>query len=60
MGEIEIYNNGDLQRDFTYVGDIVEALHKLIKANSTIWKKCCENDSLSPVAPIMCFKHWLF
>lgn len=28
--EIEVYNNGDMARDFTYIGDIVEALYRLM------------------------------
>ena len=26
---IDIYNNGNMKRDFTYVGDLVEAISKL-------------------------------
>lgn len=29
--EIQIFNNGDMQRDFTYVDDIVENLYRLVK-----------------------------
>ncbi len=47
--EIEIYNNGEMKRDFTYVDDLVEAVVRL----------CCiiprdpviKGDSMSPVAP---------
>lgn len=51
---IDIYNNGDMSRDFTYVGDLVHAITLLIDtipnqlALST-QTKCA--DSLSPVAP---------
>ncbi|NBC27890.1 MAG: NAD-dependent epimerase/dehydratase family protein [Bacteroidetes bacterium] len=27
---IDVYNEGDMSRDFTYVGDIVESIHRLI------------------------------
>lgn len=30
--EIEVYNNGDLRRDFTYVEDIVEGICKIMEA----------------------------
>lgn len=51
---IDIYNNGDMHRDFTYVSDLVRALRLLIDqppvrpasaADIPAW------DSLSPVAP---------
>lgn len=51
---IDIYNNGDMHRDFTYVSDLVRALRLLIDqppvrpasaADMPAW------DSLSPVAP---------
>ncbi|AKG73472.1 NAD-dependent epimerase [Salinicoccus halodurans] len=28
---IDVYNNGDMLRDFTYVDDIVESIHRLVK-----------------------------
>lgn len=28
---IDVYNNGDMMRDFTYVGDIVEAISRLVE-----------------------------
>ena len=52
--EIDIYNNGDMYRDFTYVDDLVRAIKLLIDvpperpANKTDIE---EGDSLSPVAP---------
>ena len=50
--KIDIYNNGKLYRDFTYVGDIVNAVCLLINKapNSKQFGKI-KNDSLSPVAP---------
>nr|WP_321454857.1 NAD-dependent epimerase/dehydratase family protein [uncultured Cohaesibacter sp.] len=50
---IDIYNNGELYRDFTYVDDLVRAIRLLIDAiperpeNGEV----SEGDSLSPVAP---------
>lgn len=29
--QIDVYNNGDMMRDFTYVDDIVESIYRLIK-----------------------------
>jgi UDP-glucuronate 4-epimerase len=50
---IEVFNNGNMKRDFTYVEDLVNALSLLIKKapnNMTDINKY-KNDSLSPVAP---------
>ena len=49
---IDIYNNGEMQRDFTYVEDLVKAISLLIKCvpkneNSPLYP----NDTISPVAP---------
>lgn len=50
---IDIYNNGDMYRDFTYVDDLVRAIRLLIDVvpkrpeNGLV----PEGDSLSPVAP---------
>ena len=50
---IDIYNNGDMYRDFTYVDDLVRGIRLLIDAvpvrpsDGVVPKK----DSLSPVAP---------
>jgi UDP-glucuronate 4-epimerase len=49
---IDIYNNGDMYRDFTYVGDLVHAISLLIRANpSSPGAVPIDGDSLSPVAP---------
>jgi len=50
---IDIYNNGDMHRDFTYVDDLVSGIRLLIdvapvRPNDGIVP---EGDSLSPVAP---------
>ena len=51
---IDIYNDGEMYRDFTYVGDLVRAIRLLMDAvpprpEST--SDIPEWDSLSPVAP---------
>lgn len=53
--EIDVYNNGQMRRDFTYIDDLVTGIELLISANPD-----CDlgtdhlvsrNDSKSPVAP---------
>jgi UDP-glucuronate 4-epimerase len=46
---IDVYNNGEMARDFTYVGDLVEALARLIEVVPTV--SGLEGDTISPVAP---------
>lgn len=51
---IDIYNHGDMYRDFTYVDDLVRAISLLIKAvpaRPETPEDIEEGDSLSPVAP---------
>jgi len=51
---IDIYNHGDMYRDFTYVDDLVRAISLLIKAvpvRPENPEDIEEGDSLSPVAP---------
>ena len=47
---IEVYNHGRMKRDFTYVGDLVEAIARLVPAMPGR-EPVSERDSLSPVAP---------
>lgn len=53
---IDVFNHGNMERDFTYVGDIVRAIALLIKApppkmsQREEWQ-AVEGDSLSHVAP---------
>jgi UDP-glucuronate 4-epimerase len=49
---IDVYNRGEMSRDFTYISDIVEAIQRLISnaPNQLSLEKYAE-DSLSPVAP---------
>jgi UDP-glucuronate 4-epimerase len=46
---IDIYNHGDMRRDFTYVDDLVTGILRLIDAVPT--ESVGAFDSLSPVAP---------
>lgn len=46
---IEVYNGGDMVRDFTYVGDLVEALNRLIEVVPAA--QGFAGDTISPVAP---------
>jgi UDP-glucuronate 4-epimerase len=46
---IDVYNNGEMVRDFTYVGDLATAVVHLI--DIVPGGAPVENDSLSPVAP---------
>ena len=50
--KIDIYNQGKMYRDFTYIDDIVDGVCALInKAPHTKQFKKIRNDSLSPIAP---------
>lgn len=46
---IDVYNHGDMARDFTYVTDLVDGIVRLIEA--VPGDDPVEGDSLSPVAP---------
>ena len=51
---IEVYNHGDMSRDFTYVTDLVRGIELLIDSpppQVDADRKVFANDSLSPVAP---------
>ena len=48
---IEVYGHGRMKRDFTYVGDIVEAILRLIDCVPVQGAPIGAFDSLSPVAP---------
>lgn len=50
---IEIYNHGDMSRDFTYIDDLVEGIRRLAEAvpERPADGQVEEGDSLSPVAP---------
>ena len=51
---IDVYNHGNMQRDFTYIDDLVEGIHRLIAmipASVDDRAEGLAGDSLSPVAP---------
>ena len=49
---IDIFNKGEMYRDYTYIDDIVTGVCKLINKAPSLNKKIMfQNDSLSPVAP---------
>ncbi|MCW0196985.1 SDR family NAD(P)-dependent oxidoreductase [Sphingopyxis sp.] len=51
---IDLYNRGDMYRDFTYVGDLVRAIRLLIDVppqRPVSAAEIADGDSLSPVAP---------
>ena len=48
---IDIYNMGDMRRDFTYIDDLVEGIARLIVVPPVRLDQVPPGDSLSPVAP---------
>lgn len=48
---IDIYNHGDMWRDFTYIDDLVRGIKGLIDAVPGGPQTAVEGDSLSPAAP---------
>jgi UDP-glucuronate 4-epimerase len=48
---IDVYGHGRMQRDFTYIDDLVEAIVRLIPEAPEAGKPIGPIDSLSPVAP---------
>lgn len=51
---IDVYNHGQMWRDFTYVEDLVEGIYRLVDAvpiRPDAETPIAEGDSLSPVAP---------
>jgi len=47
---IDVFNHGEMSRDFTYIDDLVDAVHALIPVVPGA-KPISDNDSLSPIAP---------
>ncbi|WP_330083817.1 NAD-dependent epimerase/dehydratase family protein [Methylocystis iwaonis] len=45
---IDIYNHGNMSRDFTYIDDLVEAIARL---TDCVPERCSGDDSVSPQAP---------
>lgn len=48
---IDIYNHGEMYRDFTYVADLVRGIRGLMDAVPGSGDAASETDNLSPVAP---------
>ena len=49
---IDVYNNGDMERDFTYISDLTKAITLLIKRPPDLIEgKVNEADSISSIAP---------
>ena len=48
---IDVYNRGDMSRDFTYIDDLVTAIHLLFQAIPANSDKSDPIDSMSPIAP---------
>jgi UDP-glucuronate 4-epimerase len=48
---IDVYNHGEMQRDFTYVTDLVAGILRLIAAVPVVGEPVGDQDSLSHVAP---------
>ena len=48
---IEVYGHGAMQRDFTYIDDLVEAIFRLIEKPPVEGEPVGPEDSLSPAAP---------
>jgi UDP-glucuronate 4-epimerase len=47
---IDVYNDGEMERDFTFIDDLVEAVRRLTDAPPELGRPVA-NDSLSPAAP---------
>jgi UDP-glucuronate 4-epimerase len=48
---VDVFGDGSMQRDFTYIDDLVEVVARLIDHSPQQGQPLCEFDSLSPVAP---------
>ena len=48
---INVFNNGELWRDFTFIDDLVESIRRLIDHPPVAGKPASRGDSLSPLAP---------
>jgi UDP-glucuronate 4-epimerase len=51
---IEVFNHGDMARDFTYVDDLIEGIVRLAGQPPAVGASLGDFDSLSPVAPWRC------
>lgn len=48
---IDVYNHGQMERDFTYIDDVVEAIYRLASRAPDLDAKPARGDSRSPAAP---------
>lgn len=48
---IDVFNHGDLYRDFTYIDDLIESIRRLMDTPPVVGNHIIRGDSLSPVAP---------
>jgi UDP-glucuronate 4-epimerase len=48
---IDLYNHGEMARDFTYIDDLIEAIIRLIQCVPAAGQAVCPQDTISPVAP---------
>jgi UDP-glucuronate 4-epimerase len=48
---IDVYDHGRMERDFTYIDDLVEGIVRLIPKSPVVGEPVGAMDSLSPVAP---------
>ena len=48
---IDVFNYGDMQRDFTYIDDLVEAIVRLVCCAPVAGESIGDKDTVSPVAP---------
>src|SRR5258708_34933180 len=53
---IDVYNNGEMERDFTYIDDLVEAVWRLTKVPPELGGAVL-GDSMSPAAPLASGQH---
>ena len=53
--QFDVYNHGEMSRDFTYIDDLVDGMRLLIDAVPENWEKANQgyntHESISPVAP---------
>ena len=48
---IDVHNHGKMERDFTYIDDLIEGIVRLIPQRPVRGEPVGDRDSLSPVAP---------
>ena len=48
---IDVYNHGRMERDFTYIDDLIDAIVRVIDCPPEAGKAVSPDDTLSPVAP---------